>query len=72
MVQDIWLAVRVEAAATLALMSFWGWYCYYLTKLVVDCFCQRMDDKLVLLWYKVLHYTWSENKVKRYRMLTPQ
>jgi len=39
MVQDIWLAVRVEAAATLALMSLWGWYCYYLTKLVVDCFC---------------------------------
>jgi len=55
MVQDIWLAVRVEAAATLALMSFWGWYCYYLTKLVVDCFCQKVDDKLVLLWYKVLH-----------------
>jgi len=47
MVQDIWFAVRVEAAATLALMSFWGWYCYYLTKLVVDCFCQRMDGKLV-------------------------
>jgi hypothetical protein len=47
MVQDIWLAVRVEAAATLALMSFWGWYCYYLTKLVVDCFCQKVDDKLV-------------------------
>ena len=47
MVQDIWLAVRVEAAATLALMSFWGWYCYYLTKVVVDCFCQKMDDKLV-------------------------
>jgi len=39
--------VRVEAAATLALMSFWGWYCYYLTKLVVDCFCQKMDGKLV-------------------------
>jgi hypothetical protein len=54
MVQDIWLAVRVEAAATLALMSFWGWYCYYRTKVVADCFCQKMDDKLVLLWYKVL------------------
>jgi hypothetical protein len=49
MVQDIWFAVRVEAAATLALMSFWGWYCYYLTKLVVDCFCQKVDGKLVFI-----------------------
>ncbi len=47
MVQDIRFAVRVQAAATLALMSFWGWYCYYLTKLLADCFCKKMEDKLM-------------------------
>ncbi|MEG4961094.1 MULTISPECIES: hypothetical protein [unclassified Microcoleus] len=58
------VAVRVQAAATLALMSFWGWYCYYRAKVVADCFRQKMDENWCQLWYYVLHYTWSENKVK--------
>jgi hypothetical protein len=45
--QNIWFTVRVRAAATLALISFWGSYCYYLTKVVAECFFQKVDEKLV-------------------------
>jgi hypothetical protein len=49
------VAVRVQAVATLALMSFWGWYCYYRAKVVADCFFQKMDDKLV--YVMVSHFS---------------